>query len=79
MPRKILKTIARHASPWAKSIEGYSKIRTAYKKSKMITSVAEQNVRKKYPRGGREGMQEMLVKERRALVKKLKANKATKR
>jgi len=72
MPRKILKRIARYASPFAKTIEGVSRIRTRIKKNRMISSVARQHVKKKYPRGGREGMQSQFIKERRRLKKAIK-------
>lgn len=59
-------------NPIEKVISGYSKIGTAIKKNKLIENVARQNTKKKYPTGGREGMQEMYTKELKRLRKSTK-------
>ena len=72
MPRKILKKIKKRINPFGKTIEGYSRIGTKIKQKKLISNVARQNVKKKYPRGGREGMQQAFNTERRRLTKAIK-------
>lgn len=72
MPRKILKRIKKRINPFGKTIEGISRVRTKVKQSRMISNVARQNVKKKYPTGGREGMQEMFTKERKRLKRAIK-------